>query len=75
MMAEPLPLGRWLPIVGVSILVIAALIGNVVGIPREPAIGPVAIAASWTLGCGAVVFVLGLNAFWERNEEPKASAN
>jgi len=73
MMSEPLPLGRWLPIVAISILVVAALIGNAVGIPREPAIGPVAVAASWTLGCGAVVFVVALNAFWERTDESKAS--
>jgi len=74
MMSEPLPPGRWLPIVAMSILVVAALIGNAIGIPREPAIGPVAVAASWTLGCGAVVFVLALNAFWDRNDESKASA-
>src|ERR1700738_421803 len=57
MMTEPLPPGRWLPIVAISILVVAALIGNAIGIPREPAIGPVAVAASWTLGCGAVVLL------------------
>ena len=74
MMSEPLPPGRWLPIVAMSILVVAALIGNAIGIPREPAIGPVAVAASWTLGCGAVVFVLALNACWDRNDESKASA-
>jgi hypothetical protein len=34
-------------------LVVVALIGNAVGIPREPAVGPVALAASWTLGCAA----------------------
>ena len=73
MMSEPLPTERWLPIVAISILVVAALIGNAVGIPHEPAIGPVAVAASWTLGCGAVVFVLALNAFWERTDESKAS--
>ena len=73
MMSEPLPPGRWLPIVTISILVVGALIGNAIGIPREPTIGPVAVAASWTLGCGAVVFVIALNAFWERNDEPKAS--
>jgi hypothetical protein len=30
-------------------------------------------APTWTLGCGAVVFVLALNAFWERNDESRAS--
>jgi hypothetical protein len=74
MMSEPLPPGRWLPIVAISILVVAALIANALGIPREPAIGPIAIAASWILGCGAVVFILALNAFWERNDESKLSA-
>jgi len=63
--AGPLPRARWLPIVAVSMVVIIALIGNVIGIPRAPAVGPIAIAASWTLGCGAVVFVLALNALWE----------
>jgi hypothetical protein len=73
MMSESLRPGRWLPIVAISILVVAALIGNAVGILHEPAIGPVAVAASWTLGCGAVVFVLALNAFWERTDESRAS--
>jgi hypothetical protein len=68
MMAGPVPTARWLPIVAVSLLVIVALIGNAAGIPREPAVGPVAVAASWTLACGAVVFILALNAFWERSD-------
>jgi hypothetical protein len=69
-MAGSVPTARWLPIVAVSLLVIAALIGNAAGIPREPAAGPVAVAASWTLACGAIVFILALNAFWERGERP-----
>jgi hypothetical protein len=67
--AGPLPRARWLPIVALSTLVIIALIGNVVGIPRAPAVGPIAIAASWTLGCGAVVFVLALNGLWEPTDK------
>lgn len=62
--AEPLPRARWLPIVAVSMLVVVALIGNVVGFPYRPTVGPIAVAASWTLGCGAMVFVLALNAIW-----------
>jgi hypothetical protein len=30
-------------------------------------IGPVALAATWTLDCGATVFVLALNAVWSDN--------
>jgi hypothetical protein len=74
MMTESLPPGRWLPIVAISTLVVVALIGNAVGIPREPAVGPVALAASWTLGCAAVIFILALNAFWQRKDEPRALA-
>ena len=70
MMAEPLPTRRWLPIVVVSTVVVVALIGNAAGIPREPAVGAVAVAASWTLGIGAVIFILALNAFWERSDKP-----
>ena len=67
-MAGSAPMARWLPIVAVSLLMIATLIANAVGTPREPGPGPVAIAASWTLACGAIVFVLALNAFWERGD-------
>jgi hypothetical protein len=68
MMAEPLPARRWVAIVVVSLLVIAALAANAAGVPFEPAAAPVAIAASWTLACGAMVFILALNAFWERRQ-------
>lgn len=63
-MAGPLPPVRWVPIVAVSILVVAALIGNAVAFPYQPTVGPVAAAATWTLACGATVFVLALNEFW-----------
>jgi hypothetical protein len=66
MMPDALPTRRWVAIVIVSVLVIAALLANAAGIPREPGAGPVALAATWTLACGAIVFVLALNAFWER---------
>ena len=69
-MAGPLPLRRWVPIVTASALVILALIGNVAGFPLSPTIGPVAVAATWTLGCGATVFVLALNALWNEPGEP-----
>jgi hypothetical protein len=71
--AERVPRGRWVPIVAPSTLVIAALIGNALGVPFAPAIGPVAIAATWTLGCGATVFVLALNALW--NEPADITSN
>jgi hypothetical protein len=58
------PRARWLSIVTLFTLVIAALIGNAAGFPFAPSVGPVAIAATWTLGCGATVFVLALNALW-----------
>jgi hypothetical protein len=70
MMADPLPPRRWAAIVVVSLLVIAALIANAAGTPYEPAVGPVALAASWMLACGAMVFILALNAFWERRDAP-----
>jgi hypothetical protein len=41
------------------------LLANAVGVPYEPGIGPVAVAATWTLECGAVIFVLALGEFWE----------
>lgn len=69
-MAEPLPRARWVPIVTVSTLIVIALLANAVGFPYRPAIGPIAIAASWTLVCGAVVFVLALNALWSDGGEP-----
>ena len=71
MVAGPLPRGRWVPIVAVSMLIVVALISNAVGFPYGPALGPVAVAASWTLGCGAVIFVLALNAFWGDTPETK----
>jgi hypothetical protein len=45
-------------------LVIIALISNAIGFPYRPTIGPIAVAATWTMGCGAVDFVLALNAVW-----------
>jgi hypothetical protein len=68
-MAEPLPRGRWIPIAAVSTLVMVALIGNAIGIPRAPAVGAIAVAATWTLACGAIVFVLALNAVWRGEAE------
>ena len=66
MVKEPLPWRRWSVIVVVSTLVIAGLLSNVIGVPYEPGIAPVAVAASWTLACGAAIFVVALDAFWER---------
>ncbi|OKO68777.1 hypothetical protein AC630_38105 [Bradyrhizobium sp. AS23.2] len=48
----------------VSMLVVVALVGNAAGFPYRPTIGPIAVAATWSLGCGATVFVLALNAVW-----------
>ena len=62
---DRLPLRRWLPIVIGSAIVIVGLFANVLGVPNEPGVGPVAVAATWTLGCGAVIFVLALDEFWE----------
>lgn len=39
------------------------------GFPYRPTIGTVAIAATWTLGCGASVFVLALNSVWTNTVE------
>src|SRR5262249_31388608 len=69
-MAEQLPARRWVAIAIVSLLVIAALALTAAGWPYAPAAGPVALAASWTLACGAIVFILALNAFWEQREKP-----
>jgi hypothetical protein len=63
MIADPLPAVRWVPIVIVSLLVVAGLIANAAGFPYPPATGPIAIAASWTLGCGVMVFLLALKSF------------
>jgi hypothetical protein len=70
-MAGPLPRTRWVPMVAASMLVVIALIGNAVGYPYRPTIGPFAVAATWTLGCGATVFVLALNAVWSDNPNIK----
>ena len=63
--SDPLPARRWLAIVIGTAAVILGLLGNVVGVPFEPGVGPIAIAATWTLGCGALVFILALDEFWE----------
>jgi hypothetical protein len=62
---DRLPSRRWLPIAIGSVAVILGLLGNMLGVPYEPGVGPVALAATWTLGCGALIFVLALDAFWE----------
>jgi hypothetical protein len=67
--AGHVPRKRWMPIITISTFVIIALIGNAVGFPYSPAVGPVAVAATWTLGCGAMVFVLALNALWNEAGE------
>lgn len=66
--AGPVPRARWMPIVAVSTLVVVALVSNAAGFPYHPTIGPIAVAATWTLGCGAMVFVLALNAVWTNIE-------
>jgi hypothetical protein len=74
MMAEPLPRARWIPIVAISALVIIALICNATGLPNAPGIGPIAFAATWTLGCGATVFVLALNSLWDASDRSQSRA-
>ena len=68
-MAGSLPSTRWLPIVSVSMLVVVALVSNAAGFPYRPTIGPIAVAATWSLGCAATVFVLALNAVWTDTDE------
>jgi hypothetical protein len=65
---QPTPPRRWLPIVIGSAVVIMGLLANVLGIPYEPWVGPIAVAATWTLGCGAIIFVLALDEFWESQQ-------
>jgi hypothetical protein len=60
---------RWMPIVCLALLVVVALVGNAVGFPYRPTIGPIAVAATWSLGCGATVFVLALNAVFTDTAE------
>jgi hypothetical protein len=62
--AGSVPRARWMPVVSVSTLVVITLVSNAAGFPYRPTIGPIAVAATWTLGCGAAVFVLALNAVW-----------
>jgi hypothetical protein len=64
----PIPRARWMPIVAVSMPVVIALVANAAGFPFRPTIGPIAVAATWTLGCGATVFVLALNTVWTKAE-------
>lgn len=71
MMAEPLARARWTWIVAMSVLVIIGLIGNATGIPSEPGVGPIAFAASWTLACGATIFILALSSLWEVRDKPE----
>jgi hypothetical protein len=47
----------------------ARRLSNAAGFPYRPTIGPVAVAATWTLGCGATIFVLSLNAVWTNTVE------
>jgi hypothetical protein len=58
-----------MPFVSVSTLVVITLVSNAAGFPYRPTIGPIAVAATWTLGCGAAVFVLALNAVWTNTVE------
>ena len=69
---EALPSRRWFAIACVSLAVIAALAGNVVGFPYRPNPGPIAVAATWTLACGAMVFLLALEHFWQADDGPSA---
>ena len=62
------PARRWMAIAGVSLAVIAALICNALGRPYPPGPGAIAVAATWTLACGAIVFVLALGSFWETDD-------
>jgi len=73
-MAGRVPRTRWMPIVAISAFVIMGLIGNAVGFPYRPSAGPIAVAATWTLGCGAIVFVLALNALWSDPANPQGGA-
>jgi hypothetical protein len=66
---DPVPRARWMPIVAISTPVVIALVSNAAGFPYRPTIGPVAVAATWTLGCGATIFVLALNAVWSNTAE------
>ena len=68
---DRLPLRRWLAIAIGSIAVTLGLLANIAGFPYEPGVGPIAIAATWTLGCGAVIFILALDAFWELPSDRK----
>ena len=67
--AGPVPRARWIPLASVSTLVVITLVSNAAGFPYRPTIGPIAVAATWTLGCGAAVFVLALNAVWTNTVE------
>ena len=69
---ESLPSRRWIAIACVSAAVIVGLVCNVVGIPYQPNPAPVAVAATWTLTCGATVFVLALARFWEADGETRS---
>lgn len=63
--SDALPARRWIAIAALSLAVVAGLVGNAVGVPYPPNPGPIAVAATWTLACGAIVFVLALASFWE----------
>ena len=69
---ESLPSQRWIAIACVSAAVIVGLVCNVIGVPFRPNPAPVAVAATWTLTCGAIVFVLALARFWETDGESRA---
>ena len=65
---DKLPSRRWIAIACLSVMVIAGLACNIIGIPYRPNPAPVAIAATWTLTCGAIVFVLALTSFWQGDD-------
>jgi hypothetical protein len=66
MMTERIPVRRWLGVTAGSLLVIVGLLSNAAGLPFAEGVAPIAIAATWTLGCGAVIFMLALDTFWKR---------
>jgi hypothetical protein len=47
----------------ITALVVVALIGNIIGYPNQPSVGPIAVAATWRLIMAIEVFFLTLEVF------------
>jgi hypothetical protein len=56
------PVHVWINTI-ITVVVIAALVANAIGIPLKPGVGPIAVAATWRLAMAIEIFLLTLEEF------------